>query len=203
MKHETIVLVLETLMSESSKNFSEKEKALKIRTWMTKLKEIPDVEGLRALYKCLDAENKFMPSVGKFKQMCLSGEGCYNLEDKAHGAWAAVIRHLNAYSSPVFKDTAIAETIRGMGGWKKLCSMLETEQPFRKKDFIDLYLVYSRQEKEFDPCLKGIYGDDFKFIGYEKTDDLVKVMAAIEQKETSSKKLLGMLVSKTKQLKSP
>lgn len=123
MKKETVTMILESLDANYRQKMSEKEKAINVRTWHTILHDVTDEQGMIGLRKILEDPGEFMPPVGKFKQMCLAGSGCKSLEDEAHQAWALVMQNLNAYASPVFKDTAIPEAIRKMGGWKTLCSM--------------------------------------------------------------------------------
>ena len=201
MNQKQVVFILQALMSEYSVRFTEAEKTIKVRTWGIMLENVTDEQGKNGLMKALDNPGDFMPPIGKFKQMCLSGDGCNSLEDEARMAWALVINNLNAYSSPVFKDSAIAEAIRNLGGWKRLCGMLEEEMPFRKKDFIDLYLVMKRQNRDFPNMLTGIYCDDYKFIGYDKKDDISKVKLQIENKKNADKKCFAMLMQSVKNRK--
>ena len=187
MTRNLITKILETLASEYSKNWTKDEMKAKTHTWNKILADVTDKQGEIGLIKALENPDEFMPPVGKFKQMCIAGSGAENLEDEALKAWGLVIENLNAYVSPVFRDTAIAETIRKMGGWKKLCSMLEEETAFRKKDFLGLYPIYRRQKDTFNPMLKG--KDDFytggklvndhKFIGFssEKGKEMALEMA--------------------------
>jgi hypothetical protein len=201
MKPNTIDFIVETLTSEVSKNFTDKEIAIKVRTWNLKLKDIADADGLRALDELTEKKLEFMPSVGEFKQMCLSGPGCGSLEDSALEAWALVKKHLNAYIYPIFSDTAIAETIRKMGGWAQLCRMLEDEEPFRKKDFVQLYEINSRKKEDFPPMLsgqgktmiKGKLRPDFKFIGFQSKEAKMAAWEIVKQIKQSDNKLLAML----------
>jgi hypothetical protein len=207
MKTETIVEILEILGSEYSKRWTPEEKKQKIKTWAAMLTEITDEQGKIALRKALEDNSEFMPPVGKFKQMCLSGVGCHSLEDEAEHAWSLVINNLNSWSSPVFKDSAIAETIRKMGGWAILCSITNKEVPFRKQDFLALYPALKRRKQEFFPLLnegsaKNLYVNgqaypNLKFIGYEESDDLKEVVAQIEANRNSENKLLEMIKTRT------
>lgn len=193
MRHKTVVMILESLDANYRQKMSKKEMALQLRNWSAILKEVPDEQGLKGLQKMLEDPDGFMPTVGKFKSICVGGEGCQSLEDEALVAWDMARKNLDAYSSPVFKDTCIAEAIRKMGGWKKLCSMLETEEPFRKKEFIDLYVIVKRAGHTYPPMLRGKYKDDFKFIGYAPEDDLKQVVVQIERKQNSDARLMQMI----------
>lgn len=200
-------MILESLASESSRRFSETERALKIRNWMATLEDIPDELGVKGLKKALKDGGKFMPSVGKFRQMCLTESGCHDVKDEAQLAWGLVINNLNGWRSPVFKDSAIAETIRQMGGWSKLCSMSEEEIPFRKIDFLAIYPILKRQKKKFYPVLNegtakrlfigGKSYPNFKFIGFAPEDNLKAIAANLEAQKRieykTQRKILGML----------
>ncbi len=135
MTGQEITIILESIMAESAVRWTDRERKLKLRNWIEKLSGLTSAQGKIGLDKALDHPDSFMPGVGQFREMCLSGEGCSSIEDQAHTAWALVIQHLNAYSSPIFKDSAIAESIRSMGGWRSLCSMETAVEAFRKKDF--------------------------------------------------------------------
>jgi hypothetical protein len=211
MNSKAIIQILDHLGSEYSKKWSEDEKDTKIKTWSTILNDVTDEQGMVGLRKALESPSEFMPSVGKFKQMCLSGSGCQSLEDEALQAWAIVIKNLNSSISPVFKDSAIAEAIRKMGGWKRLCGMTifppeKSEEPFRKKDFVDLYAVARRKKEEFNPMLKGLneffidgeFRPQYRFIGYDPGADKKAVLAQIEQKENTDKKMLAMIMEGVK-----
>jgi len=107
-------------------------------------------------------------------------------------AWFLVVTNLDATCSPVFKNSLIAEAIRKMGGWKTICNMLISEEPFRKRDFISFYQIVSRKNKTYSPMLSGMY-PDYKFIGYDKSDNLKNVLLQITQKENSDRKILKMI----------
>jgi len=196
MNEETIINILDTLASEYSKNFSAKEKSLRVRTWVMMLKNITDEQGYKGLEKALDNPSEFMPTVGKFKEFCLSGAGSKSLEDDAHEAWALVRKNLNSWISPIFKDSCIAEAIRKMGGWKQLCGMLTIDATWRGKEFVDYYLVALRENKEFLPMLRGEH-EDYKFIGYDKTDNLEKLLKAIKSREQDNTKILRQIEPET------
>ncbi len=186
MRKETIIQILDTLHAEYSKKLSDKEKGYKVRTWMAVLGDITNEQGRIGLTKALKSTSEFMIPVGQFRVLCLTPECCNSSEDEASDAWALVMENLNAWSSPVFKNTVIAEVIRKMGGWKRLCGMLESEVPFRKKDFIDCYLVSKRKDKEFYPILRG-QNPDYKFIGYSPGVNEKTIFLEIQHKEACEK----------------
>ena len=209
MKKETVIMILEALDANYRQRMSEKEMALQIRNWHTILNDLTDEQGLIGLRKILESSGEFMPPVGKFKRMCLSDPGCQSLDDDALTAWSLVVQNLNCYTSPIFKDTAISETIRKMGGWERLCGMLIAETPFRQKDFTALYPICRRQKEEFPPMLRGrdalfVNGElvrDYKFIGFSSSDDKGKILASIKSVEANQNKLM-MMIGNARQKKS-
>ena len=190
MTGQEITIILESIMAESAVRWTDRERKLKLRNWIEKLSGLTSAQGKIGLDKALDHPDSFMPGVGQFREMCLSGEGCSSIEDQAHTAWALVIQHLNAYSSPIFKDSAIAESIRSMGGWRSLCSMETAVEAFRKKDFIGSYVIHKRRGKEYPPKLYGQYNDPV-FIGYHKSDDTTKVLADINRIEDQEGEMIA------------
>lgn len=201
MKKETVIMILESLDANYRQRMSEKEMALNVRNWEAVLSDITDKQGMEGLRKALENPGEFMPPVGKFKQMCIAGDGAENLEDEALKAWGVVIGNLNAYASPVFRDTAIAETIRKMGGWKKLCSMLEEETAFRKRDFVELYPIYRRQKDVYNPMLKGKDSffsggklvNDYKFIGFSSENGKRKALELAKAFEIAESRVAALI----------
>lgn len=71
-------------------------------------------------------------------------------EDRGSLSWWHVVRAIRKhghYTSVAFDDPVIHYAIDRMGGWQKVCSVLEEELPFREKDFIKLY---ARGERNAD-----------------------------------------------------
>lgn len=197
MKQETVIMILESLMSEYSKKFSESEKVLKVRNWCTILKDLSDEDGVKGLEKALETAFDFMPSVGKFKELCTTTAGHGSIEDEANEAWYIVMSNLNYYASPVFKNTVIAETIRKMGGWKTICSMETKDEPFRKKDFIAMYSINRKRNEEYKPNLLGAGDIENKvFIGYQDMKEIKEIEKFIESGKSAEKKALVMFQQK-------
>lgn len=71
-------------------------------------------------------------------------------EDRGSLSWWHVVRAIRKhgrYTSVAFDDPVIHYAIDRMGGWQKVCGVLEEELPFREKDFIKLY---ARGERNAD-----------------------------------------------------
>jgi len=192
MKEETVLMILESLMAETSRRFTDNERTLKIRNWTIKLKDITEEQGMKGLEKALDLPLDFMPSIGTFKEYCLTDTGQSSIEEQGIEAWYLAYNNLNHTVSPIFKNSAIAETIRKMGGWVKFSTMLTKDEPFIKIEFIELYTVLKRRSQEYYPCLSGTYKTN-KFIGYKKEDDLAQVLIEIEKHKKTQSTMLEML----------
>jgi len=66
-------------------------------------------------------------------------------QDAALIAWSRVeraIRSVGIYQSVVFEDAITHAVIADMGGWMKLCGVIEDELPFRAKEFENRYRGY-------------------------------------------------------------
>ena len=96
---------------------------------------------------------------------------------------------MNGGTTIYFKDQVTAETLRRMGGWKKFCSMLISEEPFIKKEFIENYKMIKKSgKKDFDQCLIGRYGyDNIKFVGYDEDKDRLLIEGIREEILTGNK----------------
>lgn len=97
-----------------------------------------------------------------------------NQEDRALTAWHKVktaIRRFGHTNSVRFDDPAIHWCLDRMGGWEKLCStMLESEEPFREKDFIALYRMGERNAtwNNVPKSLKGYHERNNLSAGFEQ-----------------------------------
>ena len=81
-------------------------------------------------------------------------------QDAALLAWAKVhraVRQVSSYSDVVFDDPIIHAVLQDMGGWIRLCEMLETDVPFRAKEFDNRYRAYARHQ-ERPNCLPILTG---------------------------------------------
>jgi len=194
MKEENVIMILESLMSESSRRFSDIEKTMKIKTWTMALNDISDEQGMIGFEKAIKNPNEFMLSSGQFRELCVSGNE--SLESDGNISWALVMKNLNSYIRPVFKDSCISETIRQLGGWGNICLMETKEEPFRKQDFIQNYQSIRRRGKEYNPALSWHSRREKKFIGYDSKEEIENAKLKIENIEKSESKMLGILAGK-------
>jgi len=185
--------VLDRLAVNCSKKWnSENERKLSIDNFYMGVGDLTKTQIMAGFKKVIRTPTPYMPDVGSFRELCLSGAGSQNLDDEAREAWATVMKVISrrgADYSPIFKDSAIAEAIRKMGGWKQLCKMLTEEETWRKKEFVEYYLIARRQNKEFLPMLRGTY-ENYVYVGYDKTDNIKKLLNAVLSREREDKQVL-------------
>lgn len=200
MKYRTsIMMAIDALIGETSKNFDEKTKETKIKNWHLALNDLTDQQIAIGLENTLKhgIEKGFMPSSSDFRKFCLSGKSS-DIDNLAAKSWQLVMDNLNHTISPVFQDSAITETIRMMGGWRKLCMMETREEPFLKKEFVSIFKTVKNRNQEYDNMLIG-WGDipTFKAIGFDnpqlenKAVERAEIEFKNERKNTS--KLLEMM----------
>ncbi len=106
------------------------------RTAFAVLQEYP-LEAVKAAIHRHLRESPFMPKPADVVRYV---EG--TADDRGAMAWGHVVRAIRQhghYESVRFDDPAIHYAIDRMGGWRKLCGMLEDELPFREKDFREHY----------------------------------------------------------------
>lgn len=70
----------------------------------------------------------------------------------------AISRH-GAYSTVTFEIEGVNRAINMMGGWIKLCAMTIEEEPFRRKDFLELHEIACRNDDGRTEKLVGLFGD--------------------------------------------
>jgi hypothetical protein len=105
---------------------------------MTVLEDLPDEVVRSGLGVCMKTHDSgFVPTPAQFRTMCTG-----SAEHKAAEAWAQLltaVRRYGSWSAIEFEDTAIAEAIRRMGGWRRICHSEERELGFLKREFLENY----------------------------------------------------------------
>lgn len=110
----------------------------------------------RAVFGVL--KSRVYPSMPKPSEIIEQIDG--KIQDHALLAWEAVIkaiRHHGWYKSVCFEDRIINGVISAMGGWEQLNEMLIAEEPFRKREFVDLYKALLRSGRTFPTKLIGYF----------------------------------------------
>jgi hypothetical protein len=195
---DSIIDALEMLINDSVQKLTYEQKKGKIRAWHLGLRNVSDSNIYHGLEKALSNNNGFLLSCGQFRELCITEKGVTSTDTEALEAWDLVIRNLNYYASPIFYNAIIAESIRKMGGWKKLCSMLQSEEPFRKREFIELYVALKRRNQEYQCKLDGIDKNYIKLIGFENIteSEKFKILQKSKNYESAETRMLNMIKSK-------
>lgn len=184
---DSIIDVLDCLYASKSMKPSEADKKLNLKAWHFALEEIDDeliYNGFRKAVKI----SGYMIDSGGFRNLCMSSGDLTSIEDEAILAWAEAFENLNYYSSPVFKNSVIAETIRQMGGWKSFCSMLESEKAFRKKEFTGIYSTMKKLNQTYQHQLHGEF-ETVKFIGFSSREEEKELLGSIKLEEETIKQI--------------
>jgi len=190
--------VVDMLLALCARRYSEKERLLIITAWEHELKDISPEDLLKGRDKAISEHDGFLTPPGDFKELCLSSGGCVSFEDEGAEAWALVMKNLNSTIAPVFKDTAIAETINKMGGWAPFClSITGANEAFKRADFIGLYVVCRNSKEEFSPMpdrvgkifMGGEYKKLGRFIGNFSPEEKSAAVKMIQQREQVVKRL--------------
>lgn len=172
----SIVKAIKVISANSNQKIHDIENM--IEAWNIALEDIPDELIGHGLKKALNSAMEFMPSAGKFRELCLISGDHESIEAEGHEAWSLIMKNLSIYQTVMFKNTLIAESIRQLGGWRKICGMYEKEEAFIKKDFLQVYKSLKKtNNKDYIPLLSGQYGfdeiSDIKPIGYSNEDHLL------------------------------
>ena len=84
-------------------------------------------------------------------------------------AWHQVIVGIQKYGSyqyPIFRDVMISRVIAAMGGWGTICTMLESEQQWKEKEFCRNYEMYAEQLKAGNITAEELQGYSSKEKAY-------------------------------------
>ena len=168
---ESIIDAIDCLIGNYRIKFTEEEKRQKLKAWSLGLNNLTDDQISKGLLKALNLRSGFFPTCGEFKELCVSSGTLLTVEDEASKAWQQVMENLNYTRTTIFKNVVISETIIQMGGWRNLCNMLQSEEPFKKKEFVSTYKSVKVREAELKPLeLPGEYNLK-QFIGFDSLDD--------------------------------
>lgn len=148
-----ICRAIDLIASNVAQKFNDSDKDNKIEAWHLGLKQVSDDQIDIGLEKTLETNEKFFPTCGQFRELCLS-QG--NIEQEALSAFNLVWNMNRSTISPYFKDVCIAETIRNLGGLTAV-SMWETkDRNWKEKEFIETYKINRKREyKNLNPLIEN------------------------------------------------
>ena len=138
--------------------------------WIT-LEKFDDPECENVFHKLI-YELKFFPKPADFVEQLVGAES-----DKAMEAWLKVveaIRRYGNYQSVSFDDRVIHSCIEAMGGWPKLCEVLEDDLKWREKEFLRLYPIMKRRGKH-PAYLIGLHETENANSGFEVEAEVAKI----------------------------
>lgn len=104
------------------------------------VKDLSDEQFLGAVTKIVNTTTKLYPDDNVIAMIREKVIG--STEERALLAWAKVKAAISShgfYKTVSFCDRVINGAIEAMGGWEKVSSFKIDEEPFRAKDFVNLY----------------------------------------------------------------
>lgn len=198
--------IVNSIVVSSPRKYEDSEKIQITDNWVKALSDLSKEQLDFGWSKSLQLPPEFgTVHPGWFRELCLSGPGSKNFEDDAVAVWEAIIDNLASSLTPVFKDPAIAQTIRNMGGWKQLCRMKLDDIKFEKMNFVKIYATMKRADGDYDPILENPganyhskHGDGLRYIGEFKPEEKEQLLIEFNKKNETEKKLITMVAENLK-----
>jgi len=124
-----------------------------IVTWQIALADVPDADIRDGIVRMTrEHTSGFAPTPAEFLQYTRDGRS----SDLAwHELLTAVRRHGHITSPTFSHDSKIAESVRRLGGWVKICRSTVDELPFVQRDF---KAIYDSLSGDYSPHLSGSAG---------------------------------------------
>lgn len=72
------------------------------------------------------------------------------------------------YTSVVFVDKTIHMAVEALGGWQGISVMTSEEWKWKRKEFLDLYKVFSKNPREYPEKLIGYHDGNNEINGFKK-----------------------------------
>ncbi len=147
---ERIIAALQAM----AQNFNSKVPDTLLQMWLSLLKpyRVEEIEtGVKRVI--LEYEYKTLPPFAVLRQAIEKSLSTYvddsTLQAMAEAEWAALreqVRRIGVYRTPRLDNVTTACVVDLMGGWETMCNMTVGELPYRRRDFIELWL--NSREKE-------------------------------------------------------
>lgn len=114
-----------------------------IRAYEIGTRDIP-VDVIEQACAAAIISQKWMPKVFELRTLCGVGAVGVTADDRALIAWKAVRRAIStegAYRTVIFDDPIATATVRGLGGWVRICDTPSGESldAWLQRDFLKLY----------------------------------------------------------------
>lgn len=169
-------------------------KKINAKIYFEALKDISDEHFLAAVTLIVQTTTKLYPDDNLIAMIREKVIG--RTKDRAVLAWDMVLGAISshgAYQTICFRDRVINGAIQAMGGWEKVCGMLVEDEPFRKKDFIELYEAILNSGRF---CPEKLVGYHERLNGKEEP---IALIGAPSRLEIETQKDLSMAKKQIKQ----
>ncbi|MBT9175541.1 MAG: hypothetical protein DDT22_01221 [candidate division WS2 bacterium] len=145
------------------------------------LKGLSDAEFERAIGVCLSS-NTFhkLPLPAEILEAARG-----KIEDKALLALNQLEDAIKRYGydkSVIFEDKTIHMVVEALDGWQAICFMTQDEWKWKRKEFVELYKVFSANPREYPEKLIGYHDHLNSINGFEK--EISKpILIGVKQKQ--------------------
>ena len=167
-----------------------------IRAYEIGTRDIP-VEVIEQACAAAIVSQKWMPKVFELRTLCGVGAVGVTADDRALIAWKAVRRAIStegAYRTVIFDDPIATATVRGLGGWVRICDTPSGESldAWLQRDFLKLYAANCAAgvEAAETAALPGLDAASRRREGYDLT---APTMIAVGLPKISPKLIRGMI----------
>lgn len=126
------------------------------KIYFVALKDLSDEDFERAVLSVVQDHKELYPDSNLVAIIREYAEG--KLDDHAILAWDTALKTAGKYDyyfTVSFEDKIINGVILAMGSWEKFSSMLISEQPFFRKEFLAIYEAYARSGRVCPEKLSG------------------------------------------------
>jgi hypothetical protein len=141
-----------------------------IEAWEYSLVDLSDSQLLDAVKRVLTSyTGSFMPTPAQFREFAFTQTGFLSLEAEAEVEWISVvssIKRYGPYKSIYFKNSCVSEFVKRQGGWPSVCQWLQSEYPWKRKEFIGDYCSLKRSGQRFSNHARGLGApDEIRYVG--------------------------------------
>ena len=128
------------LIKELMDNFNQQLSRRKLRVWHQRLSQALTIEELEEAVNCALFECKFMPTGRELIEL-VKGKSSAIAHDEWEDVKLVASRGIKKVENSTLSQTA-KHTVLAIGGLTKVGMMTEKEEPWLKKEFINLYESY-------------------------------------------------------------
>jgi len=152
-------------MAALEENFNFQCSREKVKLYFEMLNDLEIAQVEKAIYTVIrESIYPTFPTVGAIRQVVVATG-----KNKAVIAWDWVFRAVSIIGpgrSIRFNDPVIHSTIESMGGWEYFCSIPEKDWDWKRKEFLELYMVLAGDGREHPEYIIGHYESNNREKGY-------------------------------------